>query len=207
MPIMRLDSVSKYFGAVAVLRGLSAEVSRGEALCLLGPSGCGKTTTLRLMAGLERADSGTVVFDGETEPAIGMMFQDFALWPHMRVARQIDFVLRGMSGPRSEHRTRLAALLGLFDLEERRDAWPHELSGGEQQRLALVRTLAGGPELLLLDEPFSNLDPAMRERVIAHLLEEKQKGMAIVFATHAEAEGERLADRMLRLTRNDADEA
>lgn len=198
MPIVRLDKVSKSFGAVTVLRGLSAEVSPGEALCLLGPSGCGKTTTLRLMAGLERADSGTVIFEEGAEPAIGMMFQDFALWPHMRVARQIDFVLRGMPGSRTERRVRLDALLRLFDLEERRRAWPHELSGGEQQRLALVRTLAGAPDLLLLDEPFSNLDGAMRDRVIEHLIEEKQKGTAIVFATHAEAEGERLADRVLR---------
>lgn len=204
MAVVRLDKVTKSYGSIAALRGLTAEVSRGEALCLLGPSGCGKTTTLRLMAGLESPDSGAVVFDEEiepgaaNEPAVGMMFQDLALWPHMRVARQIDFVLRGTPGTRAEHRVRLESLLRLFDLEERRSAWPHELSGGEQQRLALVRTLAGAPRLLLLDEPFSNLDPAMRERVVDHLLEEKAKGTAIVFATHAEVEGERLADRVLR---------
>jgi iron(III) transport system ATP-binding protein len=206
MPIVRLDNVTKNYGAIAALRGLSTKVSPGEALCLWGPSGCGKTTTLRLMAGLESPDAGTVAYDAEVDPrnapdtAIGMMFQDFALWPHMRVARQIRFVLHGTPGTRAEYQVRLGALLKLFDLEDRRQAFPHELSGGEQQRLALVRTLAGAPRLLLLDEPFSNLDPAMRERVIDHLLEEKQNGTAIVFATHAEPEGERLADKKVQFS-------
>src|SRR5690606_16812859 len=145
-----------------------------EVGCLLGPSGCGKTTVLRAIAGFEPLQAGSVSLDCRplSSPAlalppeqrgIGMMFQDYALFPHLDVARNVGFGLARR--PRREREARVAEVLELVGLHDRADAWPHELSGGQQQRVALARALAPSPSLLLLDEPFSNLDIDTREHL------------------------------------------
>ena len=165
-------------GPRVVVDGLSLALVRGEVGCLLGPSGCGKTTVLRAIAGFEPLQAGSVSLDGRplSSPAltvapeqrgIGMMFQDYALFPHLDVARNVGFGLSRR--PRREREARVAEVLELVGLPDRADAWPHELSGGQQQRVALARALAPSPSLLLLDEPFSNLDIDTREHLAAEL--------------------------------------
>ena len=162
-----LRSLHKALGGRPVLKGVSLEVPAGESLALVGPSGSGKTTLLRLIAGLERPDTGAAMHDGQEvtsipprKRGIGMVFQELALWPYMTVKEHLEEVGGG------------GDLLDRFGLGNMRDKRPHELSGGERQRVALARALAGSPRLLLLDEPFSNLDPLMRQstqRLLAEL--------------------------------------
>jgi iron(III) transport system ATP-binding protein len=209
MNAIALHEVSKRFGDRLVLDRFSMTVARGEAVALLGPSGAGKTTLLRLIAGLERPDAGRIEVRDVLASApgilvppwmrgIGMVFQDLALWPHMRVQRQLNFVVRGVS--RTERRARVEALLELGGLEARRRAFPAQLSGGEQQRVAILRTLAAHPPILLLDEPFAHLDAALRERIVDHLLELKAAGqVSFVVALHHDAAISRLADRPIVL--------
>jgi iron(III) transport system ATP-binding protein len=210
MPSVRGRDLSKSFGALRVLEGFSFEAEEGSILCLFGPSGCGKTTLLRIVAGLEWPDAGAVYLGDKivsepgrvlppVERSVGMVFQDFALWPHMRVEKHLDFVLKasGMSKPERESRT--AFLLELVDLENRRDAKPQDLSGGERQRVAIARALASDPDILLLDEPFSNLDSDLRKAVVEHIQSLKAKGKTILLATHDTAEVERLADKIVRM--------
>src|SRR5690606_29069503 len=165
-------------GPRVVVDGLSLALGRGAIGCLLGPSGCGKTTVLRAIAGFEPVQAGSVVLDGAvlsspgtTVPperrGIGMMFQDYALFPHLDVAGNVGFGLSRRS--RRGRAARVAEVLALVGLSDRADAWPHELSGGQQQRVALARALAPSPSLLLLDEPFSNLDVDTREHLAAEL--------------------------------------
>src|SRR5688500_16063720 len=160
--------VSKRFGAVRAVDEAQLCVERGEFVALLGPSGCGKTTLLRLIAGFEEPDAGEIevagrrVAGGTWVPPerrkIGMVFQDYALFPHLTVAENVAFGL-----PRAERKTRVPAVLALVDLCGLGERYPHELSGGQQQRVALARALAPGPELVLLDEPWSNIDPLLRQ--------------------------------------------
>ncbi|MBA3389749.1 MAG: ABC transporter ATP-binding protein, partial [Rubrobacter sp.] len=171
-PAVRLTGVMKNFGPVAAARNLNLEAERGKILALLGPSGCGKTTALRLIAGFELPDAGEVEISGRKVAGagvhvpperrrVGMVFQDYALFPHLSVACNVAYGLpRGKrSGTRIQETLELAHLSGL------EDRMPHELSGGQQQRVALARALAPEPEMVLLDEPFSNLDAALRARV------------------------------------------
>ena len=160
--------VSKRYGAVRAVDDAQLCVEQGEFVALLGPSGCGKTTLLRLIAGFEEPESGTVEVAGvpvagngswvpPERRKVGMVFQDYALFPHLTVAENVGFGL-----PRRERATRVPALLAVVDLCGLGDRYPHELSGGQQQRVALARALAPGPELVLLDEPWSNIDPHLR---------------------------------------------
>ena len=171
---VRLSNVSKSFGKTKAVSSLTIDIGEGEFFSLLGPSGCGKTTILRLIAGLERLDAGTIAIGGEVmaslgtwvppeKRGIGIVFQDYALFPHMTVAQNVAFGLRGFGRARAMARVdELIELTGMAGLAGR---YPHELSGGQRQRVALARTLAPRPRVILLDEPFSNLDADLREEL------------------------------------------
>lgn len=206
-PVLALHQVSKSFQhGVPVLRDISFAVESGKTVCLLGPSGCGKTTLLRLIAGFEQPDAGEIHLikrlvsrPGLVVPPeqrhVGMVFQDYALFPHMTVGQNIQFGL--FRWPVAWRRARLRAMLRLVDLEGMAGRYPHELSGGQQQRVALARALAPEPQLLLLDEPFSNLDvhlrQQLRQEVQAILL---QAGITTVLVTHDQEEALSLADKL-----------
>jgi iron(III) transport system ATP-binding protein len=198
-----LEGVSKSFGTTAAVRGAGLCVERGEVVALLGPSGCGKTTLLRLIAGFEEPDAGTVAVDGVTVAGggrwvtperrrVGMVFQDYALFPHLTVAENVGF---GLPRRQRAHRVPpLLALVGLGGLDRR---YPHELSGGQQQRVALARALAPSPTLILLDEPWSNVDPHLRTELreeIASIL--RPLDVTVVLVTHDREEAFSLADRI-----------
>jgi ABC-type sugar transport system ATPase subunit len=213
MGMIEIRAVTKRFGTSIAVNRVSASVERGQALCLFGPSGCGKTTLLRMLARLERPDEGEVLIDGRcvnsparvASPApgeIGMVFQDLALWPHMRARAHLEFVLGGTGTPRRERRTRAEAVLESCQIAEYRQTYPSELSGGEQQRLAIARALAPAPPLLLLDEPLANLDAGLRDRMLNLFQEQKRRGATIVFATHDRGEAEALGDSTLIMIRH-----
>lgn len=209
-PGLQLRGVSKQFGTksapVLAVSDVSLTVDPGEFIALLGPSGCGKTTTLRLIAGFERVNAGTIEIDGalmagdsvHVQPErrrVGMVFQEYALFPHVSVLANIEFGLRRMSAADKRARTKeILDLTGLAGLEGR---MPHELSGGQQQRVALARALAPNPALILLDEPFSNLDAGLRARVRAELGEILHATEATaVFVTHDQEEALSMVDRV-----------
>ena len=205
-PFVRLDGVSKRFDAAVAADGITLAVERGEVLALLGPSGSGKTTLLRLLAGFEQPDAGRMIIDGADvgglSPArrrCGMVFQHYALFPHLDVGENVAFGLRerGRQGGRVAVERQVAAVLALVDLAgfERRRV--QELSGGQQQRVALARALAPEPRVLLLDEPLSNLDPALRERTRRELRQLiKRVGITTLFVTHEQEEAFDLGDRV-----------
>ena len=176
----------------------------GEFLTLLGPSGCGKTTTLRIIAGLERPDSGKVLFDGRAvndlppyERNIGIVFQDYALFPHMNVFKNIAFGLEMRRLPRREVERRVKRALELVGLEGLENRYPEQLSGGQQQRVALARALVVEPEVLLLDEPLSNLDAKIRERVRGEIKRiQRELGITTVYVTHDQEEAMAVSDRI-----------
>jgi iron(III) transport system ATP-binding protein len=206
-PILELRSVScAYDPHRPAIRDISFSVREGEILCLLGPSGCGKTTVLRAIAGFEPVRSGEIFLSGrrvssssETIPTeerhVGMVFQEYALFPHLRAADNIAFGLRHLS--RSERESRVQEMLRLTGLEGFERRYPHELSGGQQQRVALARALAQNPVVLLMDEPFSNLDPDMasRMRQDLHTLLRRMKTTTIL-VTHDHDEAFAMADRI-----------
>ena len=200
--------VKKYDGASApTIKDLNLTIPSGEFVCLLGPSGCGKTTTLRMVAGLEQPTSGTVQYgdtvfsdtaSGTFLPAekrnLGMMFQSYALWPHMTVEDNIAFGLKMRRVPTAERQARIAEMEVLFRLTGLLKRYPSELSGGQQQRVALARMLAVNPSLLLLDEPLSNLDAALRLEMRAELKRlHKALHCTIIFVTHDQFEAMSLA--------------
>ena len=183
---------------------MSLSLERGRTLALVGPSGCGKTTLLRLLAGLEAPTEGTILLGGRTvaspvswsppeERRIGMVFQDYALFPHMTVAQNVVYALNGWSKEARERR--MDALLEMVRLQHVRGRYPHQLSGGEQQRVALARALAPRPVALLLDEPFSNLDPQLRSSMRAEVREILlSNGVTTVFVTHDQEEALYMGD-------------
>ncbi len=203
-PILRLSGLLKRFGEVTAVDRLSLELREGEFLTLLGPSGCGKTTALRLVAGFERPDAGTLAFRGEDVTAwspqrrgFGMVFQNYALFPHLDVSENVAFGLRSRRRAREEVRSRVEAALALVSLPGLGERAVQALSGGQQQRVALARALAIEPPLLLLDEPFSNLDAALRERTRTELrLLVKELGITALFVTHDQEEAFDLSDRI-----------
>jgi iron(III) transport system ATP-binding protein len=200
-----IDQLAHAYEGVAVLRDVSLSVRPGEILCLLGPSGCGKSTLLRLIAGLEPAQRGRILLGGETVSGpgvhvapesrkVGLVFQDFALFPHLCV---LDNVAFGVRASAAEQRARALELLERVGMGEYAQAFPHTLSSGQQQRVAVARALAPGPRLMLLDEPFSGLDARMRERVrddTFHML--KRTHVATVIVTHDPEEAMFMGDRI-----------
>jgi iron(III) transport system ATP-binding protein len=203
--LLEVEGLRLAYGAREVVRGLTFALPRGAIGCLLGPSGCGKTTVLRCIAGFEPVREGVVRIAGRTvsslglsvppeERRVGMVFQDYALFPHLDVAGNIGFGLRGMRGERAARVRELASLVGL---SEELGKYPYEISGGQQQRVALARALAPRPELLLLDEPFSNLDVDLRER-LSHEVRDiiKASGATAILVTHDQHEAFAVADEV-----------
>lgn len=214
MPDLELRDVTKRFRGATVLDRLSFRVGRGQGLGLFGPSGAGKTTVLRLIAGLERADAGGVFIDGKpVNPGwcethrngivVGMVFQDLALWPHMRVERHLEFVLRGRGLTRSDRLRRAHAMLAFCGLDALRRAYPASLSGGEQQRLAIARALVTEPDVLLLDEPFANLDASLRLHFTNELVRRKTTNeTTLVISSHDRGDFDALADTVIEMKKN-----
>jgi iron(III) transport system ATP-binding protein len=202
--IVELADLTKHFHAVRAVDRIDLAVDEGEVLALLGPSGCGKTTTLRLVAGFERPDAGRVVLDGAEVAGpkryvpperrrVGVVFQDYALFPHLTVAQNVGYGVRD----RAQRDRRVGEMLDLVGLAGESSRLPHELSGGQQQRVALARALAPEPTLVLLDEPFSNLDAALRVRVRGEVRSILRDARATaVFVTHDQEEALSLADRI-----------
>lgn len=202
-PIIRLEGVSKRFGAVQAVDAVSLEIGEGEFFALLGPSGCGKTTLLRLLAGLEAPDAGRIVIDGEDMAAVpanrrplNMVFQTYALFPHMSVEENVAFGLRVAGTPGPERKRRVAEALALVKLEGLGARRPEQLSGGQKQRVALARALVKRPRVLLLDEPLSALDAKLRAAMRAELAAlQAQVGVTFVFVTHDQDEALAMASR------------
>ena len=197
--------LSKRFGKVRALQHFNLQVNTGDMVALLGPSGCGKTTTLRLIAGFEEPTEGEIHVDGKLvastrhfiEPEarrIGMVFQDYALFPHLSIADNIAF---GLHGDKRQKQNRVSEMLRLTNLDDYAKRMPHELSGGQQQRVALARALAPEPAIVLLDEPFSNLDTALRAQVRADVRGIlKAAGTTAIFVTHDQEEALSMADQV-----------
>jgi len=201
---VRLEGLSRRFGAVRALDGLDLELSPGELVALLGPSGCGKTTALRVLAGLEDADSGRVLVDGRDITGVpanrrdmGMVFQAYSLFPHLTAQENVEFGLRLRRRQTGERRTRAAEMLELVGISEHADRYPHQLSGGQQQRVALARALAIRPQVLLLDEPLSALDAKVRVQLRDEIRRiQIEVGTTSLFVTHDQEEALALADRV-----------
>ena len=199
-----LTGLSRSFGAVRALDGLTLDIAPGELVALLGPSGCGKTTALRIVAGFEFADSGTVNVDGKDispVPAarrdMGMVFQSYSLFPNMTAQDNVGFGLRMRKHSAAERRKRAAALLDMVGLAPHARHYPHQLSGGQQQRVALARALAIEPRVLLLDEPLSALDAKVRLQLREQIRTLQQRlGTTTLFVTHDQEEALSMADRV-----------
>ena len=205
--MLKLENINLALEETKIIRNISFDVTEGELLCLLGPSGCGKTTTLRLIAGLEAPDSGTVSINGTNVSTnsfvippykrdIGFLFQDFALFPHLTVRNNIAYGLKHLR--KTEAQIRTTEMLTQIRLEAHSDKYPHMLSGGEQQRVALARALATEPRLLLMDEPFSGLDTSLREKIREETLQIlKERGVTTVLVTHDPEEAMLIADQIV----------
>lgn len=204
-PRLEITNISRAFDGRNVVDDVSLRVMPGQVTCLLGPSGCGKSTTLRIIAGVEMQDSGKIYVDGNlvcdtiyrVPPegrSIGLMFQDFALFPHLSVAKNVAF---GLKGSRDEKMVRVEELLARVGLGHFADSYPHQLSGGEQQRIALARALAPRPSVMLMDEPFSGLDNRLRDDIRDETLAVlKDEGTAVLLVTHEPDEAMRMADEI-----------
>jgi iron(III) transport system ATP-binding protein len=211
MDAITIDHISKKFGEVTALHDVSLTVARGEFVTLLGPSGCGKTTTLRSLAGLERPDTGRIVIEGREvfaartgffmppeKRGLGMVFQSYAIWPHMTVFDNVAYALKARRFAKDDIRTRVENTLELVGLAGLGDRPATNLSGGQQQRVALARSLVGEPRVLLLDEPLSNLDAKLRERMRVELKQlQKRLGVTAIYVTHDQSEALALSDRII----------
>lgn len=204
MSRLAIHHLNKRFGTHAAVHDLSLDVADGELMCLLGPSGCGKTTTLRMVGGFVSPDAGDIQIDGRSIVALpperrptAMVFQRYNLWPHMTVAQNIGFGLRVHHVPAPRIQTQVAEALALVGLPGSAHKYPHELSGGEQQRVAVARALVLEPQILLLDEPFSNLDARLRVHMREEVKQLQRKiGITTVFVTHDQEEALTIADRI-----------
>ena len=199
-----VENLTKRFGALAAVNDVSLSIEDGEMFTLLGPSGCGKTTLLRLLAGFYTPDGGLIRFGDRVvngvpphERGIGMVFQNYALWPHMTVAENVAYGLKLRKVPRSEMSKRVDAVLEKVGLTGLSDRYPGQLSGGQQQRVALARALVLNPQMLLLDEPLSNLDAKIRVQVRAEIRKlQKELGITAVYVTHDQEEALAMSDRI-----------
>jgi iron(III) transport system ATP-binding protein len=210
-PFLRLAGIGKAYRDRAALIDVSIDISAGESLVILGPSGCGKTTLLRVVAGLTRPDAGEVCLDGQVVSStrtfvpphlrrLGFVFQDLALWPHLTVCENLEFVLRAGKRPKRERESRAQQTLRLVQVEQLSASYPHELSGGEQQRVALARALVGEARLLLLDEPLSSLDAELRQTLRIELRRlQRDLRLTTVYVTHDRDDAAVLADRVIEM--------
>ncbi len=212
---IKLVNLTKKFGEVVAVDHISLEIKDGEFMTLLGPSGCGKTTTLRMIAGLEIPTDGEIYLGDKlvSSPAknifvppekrnIGMVFQNYAVWPHMTVFDNVAYPLKIKKVPKDEIARRVKQVLELVKLGGMENRYPHQLSGGQQQRVALARALVMEPEVLLLDEPLSNLDAKLREEMRFEIRElQKKLGITIVYVTHDQAEAMAMSDRIAVMNR------
>lgn len=202
MAHVEIINVTKRLGTTLAVDGFSLAVSEGSFTTLLGPSGCGKTTLLRMVAGFYRPDRGEIRIGGRTmndvpphQRATAMVFQEYALFPHMTVAENVAYGLRKRRVPPERARAKVAEVLALVDLQGLDDKFPHQLSGGQQQRVALARALAVEPEVLLLDEPLSNLDAKLRVRVRAEIRQlQRTIGKTTLYVTHDQEEALAISD-------------
>lgn len=207
--MIEVRGLTKRYGGRAAVLDLAFSAPRGRVAVVMGPSGCGKTTLLRLVAGLERPDAGVIAVDGQVlgtgrghqahRRGLGLVFQDLALWPHLRVREHVDF---GLKGPRHARRERVDEILGRLSILGLAERYPHQISGGERQRLAIARALAPGHRGLLMDEPFSNLDPILKAelRGLVHGLCD-ELGTTIVYVTHDLDEALALGERIFLMHR------
>jgi len=207
---IEIDEITKTFESKPAVSDVSFEIEDGEFVSLLGPSGCGKTTLLRCIIGLLRPDEGRIAIGGQVmfdaksgvdipteKRGLGMVFQSYALWPHLRVADNVGYPLKLRGLPRSAIDEKVRELLELVDLSDVAERFPRELSGGQQQRVALCRALASQPKLLLMDEPLSNLDAKLRERVRFEIKNvQRSTGVTILYVTHDQAETLSMSDRI-----------
>jgi ABC-type Fe3+/spermidine/putrescine transport system ATPase subunit len=205
--MIEVAGISKSFPGNPVLAEVDLAIADGEFFCLLGPSGCGKTTLLRIIAGLEKPDAGTVKIGlgggkdvTRAQPhqrGVALVFQNYALWPHLTVGENIAYGLEVLKRSKPEIRGALAASLGTYQLDGLEGRYPHQLSGGQQQRVALARAMAIGPHAVLMDEPLSNLDAALRKVLRRELLEfHRRAGSTILYVTHDQEEALALSDRI-----------
>jgi putative spermidine/putrescine transport system ATP-binding protein len=201
---LEIRGLNKILGGRTIIDDLDLRVERGELVSLLGPSGCGKTTTLRMVAGFLAPDTGTILVEGTDVTHLGaekrpsaMVFQNYALWPHMTVFKNVSFPLKIRRTPQAELTERTEAALELVNLLHHRDSRPGQISGGEQQRVALARALVQEPQLLLLDEPLSNLDAKLRVKVREDIREIQQRlGITTLVVTHDQDEAMSVSDRI-----------
>ena len=206
---IRIDGVTKLFGQTRAVDDVTVDIAQGELFFLLGPSGCGKTTLLRMIAGFYYPDGGTILFDdrdvGHVPPHqrhTGMVFQNYALWPHMTVRENVTFGLEMHRVSLEERQQRVDRALELVQMQEYAERSPNQLSGGQQQRVALARALVLEPDVVLLDEPLSNLDAKLRLEMRARIKEiHETLGLTMVYVTHDQAEALSMADRMAIMLR------
>ncbi len=204
MAYIKLQNISKSFGKTTVLDNISLEIKKGELFFLLGPSGCGKTTLLRIIAGFHRPDQGRVFFDDRDITELpphrrntGMVFQHYALWPHLSVSENLAFGLKMHGLTAAERDRRVKKVLQMIQLEPHANRSPNQLSGGQQQRVALGRALVLEPDLVLLDEPLSNLDAKLRLEMREQILELHQRlALTMIYVTHDQSEALSLADQV-----------
>ena len=209
MAFLELQGLTKRFGSQVAVDGLDFAVEQGEFLSLLGPSGCGKTTTLQMIAGFVAPSAGNIVLDGQdlqrvhpSRRGLGMVFQSYALFPHMTTAENVAFGLEMQRVARAERDRRVAETLTLVGLSEFADRYPRRMSGGQQQRVALARALVIRPRILLLDEPLSNLDAKLREEMQIELRQiQRTLGTTTILVTHDQAEAMALSDRVAVMNR------
>jgi len=207
MAILKVKKLSKNFGKVKAVQEVSFEAPEGKVLSLLGPSGCGKTTTLRCIAGFENPDRGEIYLDDRKityvppeKRGIGMIFQNYALWPHMTVYGNLAFGLQIRKVPKDEITKKIKKILGMVQLEGYENRYPRQMSGGQQQRIAMARALVFEPEIMLLDEPLSNLDAQLREEMRFEFTElQKKLGITAVYVTHDQAEALVISDKIVIL--------